>query len=322
MHKYSASLFGALLLSANLAASSTLAQDVARVELPGAAVFPENISADAAGNLYGGSLASGGIWRIKSGAGASEEWIKPGSFDSRSTFGVLVDERAKLLWVCSNDVSFMGIAGPGSAKGSHLKGFDLNTGEGKISVALPGSPALCNDLAVDADGSVYVTNSLAPQILRLKTGSTEFEVWAENAQFAPPAQGAGLDGIAIGGDGNIYVNTFNKGELFRIELKNGTAAKVTKLTTSRPLVFPDGLRTLKDTTFLMAEGGGTIDLVTIKGDTAKIEDVQTGLAGPTGVVLSAGKIWITEGQLPHLFDAAKNGPPKLPFQVVSVPFAR
>lgn len=297
------------------------AQGGSQVELPGSAVFPESIAADAAGNLYGSSLASGGIWRIKPGATTSEEWIKPGAFDSRSTFGVLVDEKAKLLWVCSNDVSFMGIAGPGSAQGSHLKGFDLASGEGKVSVPLPGAPALCNDIALADDGSLYATNSLATHILRLKPGATQFEVWFEDAQFAPPAQGAGLDGIAIGGDGNIYVNTFNKGELFRVDQKDGRAIGVTKLKTSRPLVFPDGLRTLNGLTFLMTEGGGTVDLVTTTNDTAEIKELKTGLAGPTGVALSGGQLWITEGQLSHLFDAAKNGPPKLPFHVVAVPFA-
>lgn len=322
MKMYLSSVLGVLLVSQSLAASTALAQDVVGVEIPGAVVFPESIAADAAGNLYGGSLASGGIWRIKPGATRAEEWVKPGSFGSRSTFGVLVDEKSKLLWVCSNDVSFMGIAGPGSATGSHLKGFDLASGEGKVSVPLPGSPALCNDLAIDADGAVYVTNSVAPQILRLKPGGDKFEVWAEDAQFTPPDKGAGLDGIAIGGDGNIYVNTFNKAELFRVERRNGAAGAVTKLKTSRPLVLPDGMRTLNGSTFLMAEGGGTVDLVTVSGDSANIETLKDGLASPTGIARSGGKIWVTEGQLPHLFDAAKNGPPKLPFQVMAVPFVR
>ena len=57
-------------------------------------------------------------------------------FDSRSTFGVLVDERSNLLWVCSNDMSGKGVPGPSSIPGSYLKGFDLSTGEGKISAAL------------------------------------------------------------------------------------------------------------------------------------------------------------------------------------------
>jgi hypothetical protein len=46
--------------------------------------------------------------RIKPGASTAEQWIKPGAFDSRSTFGVLVDERYNLLWVCSNDTSGKG----------------------------------------------------------------------------------------------------------------------------------------------------------------------------------------------------------------------
>ena len=132
--KISNSLIGALIISVALLASNACAEELDRIELPGAAVFPESISADAAGNLYGGSPASGGIWRIKPGDARSEQWIAPGAFGSHSTFGVLVDEKAKLLWVCSNDVSFLDIAGPGSATGSHLKGFDLASGEGKLSV--------------------------------------------------------------------------------------------------------------------------------------------------------------------------------------------
>jgi hypothetical protein len=34
----------------------------------------------------------------------------------------------------------------------------------------------------------------------------------EDKQFDPPKDGAGLDGIAIGGDVNIYVNAFTKGD--------------------------------------------------------------------------------------------------------------
>ena len=203
------------------------------IELPGERAFPESISAASDGTLYVSSLASGGIVRIKPGASTAEPWIKPGAFDSRSTFGVLVDERSNLLWVCSNDMSGKGVPGPSSIPGSYLKGFDLSTGEGKISAALPGSQNLCNDIAIAADGSIYVTNSRAPQILRLTPERKELEVWLEDKQFDPPKDGAGLDGIAIGGDGDIYVNTFSKGEFFRIEIREGRPGKVTRLATSR-----------------------------------------------------------------------------------------
>jgi hypothetical protein len=58
----------------------------------------------------------------------------------------------------------------------------------------------CNDIAIGRDGSAYVTDSAAPQILRL-----------------PPGGGGGLDGIAFGADGNLY------GELFRIDMSDGKA---------------------------------------------------------------------------------------------------
>ena len=102
-----------------------------------------------------------------------------------------------------------------------------------MSVPFPGAGNLCNDTAVGPDGSVYVTNSLKPQILRLKPGASQFDVFVESATFEQPKEGAGLDGIAFGGDGNLYVNNFTSGGFFRVDVKEGTAGRVTKLTPSR-----------------------------------------------------------------------------------------
>jgi DNA-binding beta-propeller fold protein YncE len=114
------------------------------IALPGDRAYPESISAASNGTLYVGSLATGGVWRIKPQAGAVEEWIKPGAFGSRSILGVLVDEKANLLWVCSNDFSSSEIPGPSSVPGSFVNGFDLPTGEGKVSAQLQGKAAICN----------------------------------------------------------------------------------------------------------------------------------------------------------------------------------
>jgi sugar lactone lactonase YvrE len=294
------------------------AADLSQVTLPGDRAYPESIAAASDGTLYVSSLASGGVWRITPGASTAQEWIKPGAFDSRSTLGVLVDEKANLLWVCSNDLSALGVPGPSSAKGSYVKGFDLASGEGRVSTALPGKATLCNDLAVGSDGSLFVTNSLAPQILRLKPGSTQLEVWLESPTFEQPAQGAGLDGIAFGGDGNVYVNNFTKGAFFRVDVRDGAPGKITKLQSSRPLQLPDGLRPAGGQKFIMAEGGGSLDWVTVNGDEVDVETIKDGLAGPTSVALIGQTLWAPEGQLPHLFDPAKNGPPHLPFRIVGV----
>ena len=234
-----------------------MSQDVKSVELPGDQAYPESISAASDGTIYVSSLASGGIFRIAPGSAKGEVWIKPGAFDSRSTLGVLVDEATKTLWVCSNDMSGMGVPGPGTVTGSYVKGFDLATGEGKFSAKLPGEHTLCNDMAIGPDGSLFVTNSLAPQILRLKPGSKELEVWLDDPQFEPPKGQPGVDGLAFGGDGNLYVNTFAKGDFFRVDVSNGTAGKVTKLKTSRPLSFPvlpGSLCTIHATALLLNRG--------------------------------------------------------------------
>lgn len=299
--------------------SAAFAAGPASVTLPGDAAYPESIAAASDGTLYASSLASGGVFRIKPGASAAEQWIKPGAFDTRSTFGVFVDEKAGLLLVCSNDVSALGVPGPSDVKGSFVKGFDLKTGEGKLSVALPKANSICNDFAIAPDGSIFITNSSSPQILRLKPGSSKIDVWLESADFNQPKEGAGLDGIAFGSDGNLYVNTYANGEFFRVDVKDGAPGKITKLKTSRPLKFADGLRPASGTlSFIMAEGSGSIDHVIIKGDEATIETIKDGLAGPTAIARVGESYWATEGQLSHLFDS-KSGPPNLPFRVVGVP---
>jgi len=178
----------ALMLAGAFALSSlSFADESNEIKLPGDRAYPESIAAAPDGTLYVSSPAVGGVWRIKPQTAAVEEWIKPGAFGSRSSLGVLVDKAANLLCVCSNDLSSAGVPSPGTVLGSYVKGFDLASGEGKVSVALPGKATLCNDIVVSSDGSLFVTNSLAPQILKLKPGGTQLEVWLENPAFEQPA---------------------------------------------------------------------------------------------------------------------------------------
>ncbi|WP_247971950.1 NHL repeat-containing protein [Bradyrhizobium sp. 195] len=271
-----------------------------QIAIPSGSPFPESLAATTDGTLFVSSLTNGGIARAKPGASEAEAWIKPGTFDTRSTFGVLADEKSGLLWVCSNDATPLGVKGPNTIEGSFVKGFDLKTGEGKISAQLPAKPSLCNDLAIGPDGALYVTNTLQPQILRLKKGSSELDIWVQDDKLK-----GGLDGIAFGEDGALYVNTFQSGELFRIEAKSGVAGAVTKLETSRPIKFPDGLRTDK-TGFVMVEGAGPLSRVTIVGDRAQIDTIKE-FAGPTGVARVGNMLWVVEGQIGYLMDPSKKG---------------
>lgn len=307
----------AVMLVLALGAPAAAGQSV--VTLPGDRAFPESVTSTRDGTLYAGSLASGGVFRARPGAEAAEIFIAPGAFGTRSVMGVLADERSGTLWLCSNDISGGGVPGPGSEPGSWLKGFDLKTGRGKVSARFPGDHNFCNDMAVARDGSVYVTNSAAPQILRLKPRATELEIWLSDPRFQPE-HGAGLDGIAFGGNGDLYVDTFTPGELYRVAVKDGAPGAVTKLATPRPLVLTDALRPIGPATFLLVEGAGRLDRITIQGDEAAVETLRDGLLGPTGVTPVGKTAWVSEGQLSFLFDPAKKGQsPVLPFRLSAVP---
>lgn len=309
---------GAIAMALAIAPISAAAAPPTQIELPGDHVFPESVTSTKDGTLYVGSFASGGIMKAAPGARKAEPWVAPGAFDTRSILGILADEASGTLWACSNDLSVMGVAGPSQVKGSYLKGFDLQTGEGKVGAKLPGAKTFCNDIAIGPDGAAYITNSQAPQILRLKPGTSELEVFVEDPAFAPPSGkgGAGLDGIAFGHDGQLYVNKFTDAALFRVAVENGKAGKVTKLETSQPLVLADGLRPTEGKhQFLMIEGRGQLDRVTVSGDKAEIEVLKDGLDGPTGVTKTGNTAWVSEGQLPALFGQKT---PNLPFKLRSV----
>jgi sugar lactone lactonase YvrE len=310
----------ALALALTCSQAAGAADNRTEVTFPGARAYPESITATSDGALIAGSLAEGGIFRVPPGASTAEIWIPPDSNDSMSTLGVLADERAGTLWVCSSNLAAFGVPPPGGPKPVALKGFDLKTGAAKGSYPLPGNKTLCNDMAVGRDGSIYVTDSFQPHVLVLRPGSVTLDAWAEHPGFG--GEGANLNGIAIGADGNVYVNTFGSGRLFRIAMgEDGKSGRITQLKPSQPIDHPDGLRAYATNGLLMVEGAGRFDIVRLADGDATIEVVKDGFKGPVSVVQVGGVAWVLEAQLDTLFNAEKAGKPR-PFHAYAVPLPR
>src|SRR5258707_10847431 len=208
----------------------TAAGGPSSIALPGERAFPESITSTRDGTLFVGRLGEGGVIRADPRTGAVALFIAPGAAGSRSITGVFADDASGTLWACSNDLSALGGPSGGRDRSAALKAFDLRTGTAKRSIPLSGPQAFCNDIAVDAKGAVYVTDSATPNVLRLPPRALAFEVFASSPQFLPPQPGsAGLDGIAFGGDGALYVTTSAPGRFFRIAIDNGPAEHGTKL---------------------------------------------------------------------------------------------
>lgn len=310
--------------SAPYATIEAAAQKVESIPVPGTKAFPESITSTSDGVLFVGRLGDGGIVRIKPRTAESTVFVQPGESGSRSILGVFADEATSALWACSNDLSALGGSSAGSDTWSALKSFDLNTGDAKQSFSLPGSHAFCNDITVDGKGSLYVTDSANPTILKLSGGATTFEIFAQDSAFsAPQSGGAGLDGIAFGSDGNLYVTTYTAGELLRVEVKDGRAGRITTLSGNHHLQFPDALRALGSNSFLLIEGSGTLDRLVIQGDAFAVTPIRGGFATPTSVAMIDTTAWVSEGQLSFFFDPSKkNISPSLPFRIYAVPLRK
>jgi streptogramin lyase len=276
------------------------------------------ITATSDGALIFSSFTGGRISRAAPGATEASEWIKPGSNGLLSVLGVLADEKSNTLYACSVDASGFDVVVPSGTKPGALKTFDLKTEAPKASYDMPagtiaGQMPLCNDMVVATDGTVYITDSLSGRILRLKKGASALETWATDPRW--DVKGPQLDGIAMLADGNLYANIFEGDGLYRIAIKaDGSPGAITKLETSRNLYHSDGLRRFGPQSLIMVEGEkvGTLDLLTISGDSAKVETVKDGFDGPVSLVQVGGVAYVLDDPLRYLFDpelSKKPGPP-------------
>lgn len=83
-----------------------------------------------------------------------------------------------------------------------LRSFDLASGRPLQSIAVPGSTIL-NGIAVAADGTAYISNSRAPEVIFKVTPGGDSSVFADGAPLNVP------NGVAMDRNGNIVVVNIN-----------------------------------------------------------------------------------------------------------------
>jgi streptogramin lyase len=230
--------------------------------------------------VYFGSMAKGTIYRAAPGATQAEPWIQVSTAGLNRVLGVLAHEATNTLWVCNNNTGG-GRDGSPVVGQTGLRSFDLKSGAPKGNYPFPANGGTCNDMAVSSDGTVYATETFANRIHRLRPGAAALDVWIED-----PQQLAAVDGVAILGDGAVYVNTFYNGQLLRIPANaDGSAGTIVPIETSMPLSRPDGLRTVGPQTLIQVEGQGRVAELTVKGNRADVRVLQEGFKGTTGVTV-------------------------------------
>ena len=176
----------------------------------------------------------------------------------------------------------------------------MQTGALKATYPFPGDgPAICNDIAVDASGTTYATDTSGGRILALPPNAGAL------VEFAADPQLVGIDGIAFSADGTMYINNVRQHTVQRVNRDSSGYAGLTTLTLSQPVNGPDALRPVSGNRFLQAEGpGNRVTYVDIEGDRATITPVRTGLDSSPGVTHVGRTGYATEGKINYLFDPA------------------
>ena len=290
--------------------------------------YPESLAVSAQGVFYVGSWRQGAVARIKPGASKPEILIPPGSNGLANGQGLLIDEARQLLWVCSGAMGFTTVPTTPSA----LKSYDLVSGAPRGSYVMP-EQGYCNDVAEDARGTLYVTDSLHARILRLDAAASKLVIWKESPAF-DTGDKYFLNGITIDAQQRMIVSTVSaEPYLLRVAIDaRGEAGEVTRINAPRTLKNADAIRSLGVDRLLIFESnafghngpyGGAVVLAKLNGEhIASLTPIAGGLNDPSSGVVYGDRVYFIESKygllLAHPHDDAAI-PRNVPFDVESRP---
>lgn len=286
-----------------IAQNNTLATTEPPIRLSADFQYPNGITHASDGTLYVGSITSGRILRITPD-GKSETFF-PGNDDVFAATSLRLDEPRGILWGSSPD--FLGTRTPnGETVRRPPRVFAIDTRSRKVLRLIPmPKGGFSNDLAVDLNGGVYITDSTLARIHYLAPGTTQLQTWATDERFRDKR--IGLGGIARRSDGVLVVAHYSNGNLFKVIPQSGRSPTVKAIPLERSLENPDGMQFAPDGSLILTEGAvmtgnGRLSRINVfaPGTNPKpIETLASSLKSPVNLTLTGQEIWVTESQIRH-----------------------
>lgn len=138
-------------------------------------------------------------------------------------FGLAVNEDAGVLWAAMSAVEAMRGFTPEQSGQAALAEIDLSSGAIRRVVPLPSEPGrshLASDVALAADGTVYVSDGLGACVWRLPSGGDRMEIVTEGGELLSP------QGVVLTADGGALWVADRIAGLMRVDLPNGAARRV------------------------------------------------------------------------------------------------
>lgn len=242
-------------------------------------LVPESGAFDPASRSFlVGSQTKGDITRVEADGTESIFFAAP-SGESWSTLGMMVDDAARRLWAC---------AVRAADETEEIWVFDLSSGERALTLNLADAAAgsTCNDIAIDADGLAYISDTSNQWVHRADAEAESIALWADDPLLGPNDAGVfGGNGIAVTED-NQYVIVSKTGpgappRLLRIALDDpGSIDEV--VTTPEIDGFADGMTFLGGELYIAKVGAGNVSRLTSDDGwaTASVASVPAGSGMP------------------------------------------
>jgi sugar lactone lactonase YvrE len=128
-----------------------------------------------------------------------------------------------------------------------LGAYRLHTGApifyADLAALLPGAPIFINDVALDPDGTAYVTNSRSPVIYKVDREGRA-SIFFQDAAFATPPGGFGFNGIEYDLRGFLLVSFISRNQVVKIPVDQPADYSIVQLDAA--LNRPDGMLLSKD----------------------------------------------------------------------------
>ncbi len=130
--------------------------------------------------------------------------------------------------------------------------YDLSTNQitrrTDLAALLPNAQHLANDVAIDAQGVAYVTDSFSPVIYRVAADGTP-TILVNNPTLGVASGQFGLNGIVAHPNNYLIVVIASTGKLYKIDLANSNA--ITEVTGFAPVTGGDGMVLINDDLYVV-----------------------------------------------------------------------
>ena len=301
--------------------------------LPSAPVrVPEGVAFDPVRSEFYATAVFGGRITAIDGQSGVERTFYQESNPTIAFAGVKLAPVLRVVWICAVDSTSITTA---SISWVYALCIDRD-GTGRLlrRFELP-VPFFCNDLALDARGNVYVTDSGGDAVMRIRPQALRdqrerAEVFARNALLAPGVPGpgipVGMNGIAVTPDDcSLLVARGAPARLLRIPLDAPSEISIVSLRGDAlgalPLgaFNPDGIVFVRGRLYVVFAAG--VQELTFADTRYRAAVVRTNIDVPFGLSTAAEadqKLYVIDSEI-HVLSNDPTLPVELPHHIVRVP---